>query len=338
MLRLTQRLFGAQAQGAIHILPPHKKPAPNIRNWPGIRVPVYEKLGPEFAPTRPPSYARFDDRNPANHIKATIRWAAGGEPEVVRRARAATPPLILRPREKPPLKRWVVVSDVLLTSRKKAKLVMDRVTGNYFYDALYNVTQMNKKVARFVLRTFETKAKATLEEAGVSPELLFVTDAIICHSRRQKKIRYHGRGRHGIAHRDFYRLRFVFAERPLKEFYKQLLAGRAPPRLCYLIKQKLLRRDADFAEVAKLQFLLHARGRQQQRLMFRRQILARWVELKRLGNTVSYKALKLRLLEERAAAFEQRFGQLFDQQEKLRREDLEERRRIFARQSPALAP
>lgn len=338
MLRVARRAMGARPQSTLHILPPLKRPAANIRNWPGITVPVYEKLGPAFTPSRPPSYARFDDRDPANHIRVVFRRVTGSEPAVVRRSREAVPPLILRPRAPAPQQRWVVVSDVLLTSRKKAKLVMDRVTGHYFYDALYNLSQMNKKVARFALQTFEGRARAVLEEAGANPETLFVTDAIICHHRRQKKLRFHGRGRHGIAHRNYYRLRFVFGEKPLREFYKQLLAGRAPPRLCFLIRQKLLRRDADFEQVRQLQFLLHARGRQQRRLMFRRQILHRWVELKRLGNTVSYKVLKQKLLEEQAAGFEQRYGHLFDRHERLRREDLEERRRLVAAESPALGP
>lgn len=329
-------MLGTQPRGAIHILPSQKKKRESIRNWPGIQVPVYEKLGPEFYPSQPPSYARFDDRDPANHIQVQIRRAPGGEPAVVARARMATPPFILTPQEKPPVKKTVVVSDILLTSHKKAKLVMEKMSGEYFYDALYNVTQMRKKVARFIVKTFETKVKTVLEEAGISPDTLFITDAITCRHHRQRKIRFHGRGKHGIASRDFYRLRFVFAQKPLKEFYKQLLVGRAPPRLCYLIKQKLLRQDADFDQVRQLQFLLHARGRQQQRLMFRRHILKKWVELRRIGNTISYKVLKQKVLEDQAADFEEKYGKLFHDPVQERQRDLEERQQLYLRARPAL--
>lgn len=326
--RIVSRSFGSRAQNALHIIAPRKSAKESIKRWSGFEVPIWEEVGPKFEKTKPKTFSQFDDSLPQNHLSIKVTYSEN-EPEVVRKARLAVPPLILTPLEKPPVYKWSIMSDPIQTSRKKGKLVMDVLKGQYYYDGLYNLMNLKKKVSTFMLKTFETKVTKMLEEGGANPQMLFITDAIVCLHKSGKRIRYHGRSRFALMTREHCKFRLTFAEKPFKEFYKQMLEGRAPTRLSFIIKEKLGKKDAGYEEVKKLQFLLHAKGRQQQRLIFKRRILEKWIELKRMGNTISYKVLKFKLLDEEAQTFEDKYGYLFDVIQNVKDKDLEERMAIY---------
>ncbi len=333
MKAMIRRRFAVETRNALHIRPPTqpttKSPVRKIMN---LELPLWQKIPQNFNPKPPMNIAQFSDRIPENHLKLSVSKSPMTEIQKIREAfprSAPATPFILGEKPIVPIKSIVVVSKVLQTSAKRACIVTNTLIGKYFYDAVVIANTLEKKVAKFLLKTLQEEGEKAIAKHELDPKYLFVTSIVINRTNRVRRIRYHARGRSGVKNRDFCLFKLTLSEKPLREFYKQLIVGRSPPYLTYLIKNHLIQNKASYEEVRELQGLLHAKGRQQQKLMFKRKVLTKMVDFKRKGHIVRLKLLWEKMLEEEATNFEEKFGYLFSSPGAAKAKRIEDRKAVF---------
>jgi ribosomal protein L22 len=319
----------------LHIRPPQVKstisPVKRINN---LELPLWESVTIDFTPKPPIDVHQFNDQVAQNHLKLKVT-----RPEVTlidkvaqeTTQRLPKAPFIMGEKPVVPIKSIVVMSKELQTSVKKACIVTNVLIGRYLYDAMLATQSIEKKVARFLSKTLEEECMAAIEKHELDPKYLFITSIVTNRTKRLRRIRYHARGRSGIKNRDFALFKITLSEKPLREFYKQLIQGNSPPYLSYLIKNHLIEKKATYEEVRDLQCLLHAKGRQQQKLMFKRKVMAKWVDFRRKGVTLRLKLLFEKMLEDEATIFEEKFKHLFESTRNYKSKRLELRKAEFER-------
>ncbi len=129
--------------------------------------------------------------------------------------------------------------------------------------------------------------------------------------------------------RDFCEIKIELAEKPIKDFYKQMIVGDTPPFFSYILTEYLQNKYASYNEIRHLQPFLHETGRKQQSLMFSRRCMAKWLEYRKNGFYVELKLIKERLLEEEAQKFEDEFGYIFKIDENEKEERIKKRKELF---------
>ena len=120
----------------------------------------------------------------------------------------------------------------------------------------------------------------------------------------------------------------VLEEKPVKEMYRMIMLGKYSPAMAHFLRESLLAQDADLATVRKYQHLLTAKGRQQNKLMFKRRVDKLVQESFDAGVPVSSEQAFEKLLDEEAQEFERLYWEDKDTQREAR---LAARQEIFAR-------
>lgn len=332
---LIRRCFAVETRNALHIRPPKpqviQSPVKRINN---LELPIWDTLTIDFVPRPAIDVQQFNDQVPQNHLKLKVTRPQMTLVDKIAMETTVEPPkapFIMGDKPVVPIKSIVVQSKELQISVKKACIVANVLIGRYFYDSLLVAEGLNKKAARFIYETLQEEGVAAIQKHELDPKYLFITSIVVNRTRRLKRIRYHARGRSGMKKRDFSIFKITLSEKPLREFYKQLIQGNSPPYLTYLIKSHLLLKQASYDEVRDLQCLLHAKGRQQQKLMFKRKVFAKWIDFKRKGVVVRLKLLFEKMLEDEATIFEERYKHLFETTESVKAKRLELRKAEFER-------
>lgn len=83
---------------------------------------------------------------------------------------------------------------------------------------------------------------------------------------------YHAKGRGATGHRTHSAIRVYLEEKPTEVFFRELLEGKVPQHISQGLKQQFLETDAPLEEIKSVQYLLTAKGRQQNRLMMKRRV------------------------------------------------------------------
>lgn len=326
---ILKRAFTAPTRNAIHIYPlsrilPKNSPVKEIM---GVKLPIMEKVPRMHSPKVRPTAHAFDDRIAANHIKITLGPNRLTHSENLRNnyIREVQHPFIIGDKPKSIQRTYTFTTEELQTSCKKAKPIVRVLIGRYYYDAIVATQNLQTKVAKFLNNQFEKQMTNKITEANFDPRYMFVTSIVMNRTRRIPKIRYHARGKSGRAIRDYCKFKITVTERPIQEFFRMILQGKAPGYLAYMVRDYLLNKDANYEEVRQLQLFLTARGRQQQRLMFKRKVLAKWLEYKEAGRFIRIRYLKDIMLEQEVAEFERKYKWMFPLPHEEREARLEER-------------
>ena len=331
---LIFRSQGISTRQALHILPPKiNKLKLSINEIQGIKLPIWEKDVTVFNPVPPQDLNRFLDKIESSQLKINISTPNNlsllEKAKSILESKPVVQPFILEEKVKPILKSFVFKSKILMTSTKKSTPVIRLLVGKYFFDAMAVANTVDKKVSKFLYETLRDRGLEFIKENSMDPRLLFISSLVINRKRRDKKIRYHARGRSGVKCRDYCIFKITLTEKPIKDFYKQMIIGKTPPFLSYLLKEKLIKERSDYQEVLNLQPLLHFSGRRQQRLLFNRKVLTKWIELRRNGFKIRLSLLKEKMLNEESEEFEKRFGYIFPSIESEREKRLEKRKILF---------
>ena len=340
MNQVLKRLFSIQSRNALHIRPPTNfKIKGPYREIQGLKLPIYIPVIKNHTPVPPPNPNQFNDSLPENRISVSVTNSPDPISSYIEhyRANEVKIPFIFEDKVKAPDNSFTVSSQEFQFSSKKAAPLIKMTIGKYLFDALYIMRAMDKKIARFAADTIETVVIKEIQARMLDPKHLWVTSVVINRKRRVKGIYYHARGRAGRKHRDFCVLKFTISEKPIKEFYKMMIAGKAPPYLAYVIQERLLEKKASLEEVRNLQPLTHSRGRQQQKLMFRRKVLKQWIEYKKQGFNMRFSLLHEKMLEDESVEFEKKFGNLFESAAIKRERRLAERQALFDKNQKALS-
>lgn len=338
MLRISRRLFGLTTKQAIIIKPPQitKNRGP-LRELKGVKFPIYQALGPEYTPQEKPDDNRFNDKIPENCFTLKVIRNEKDSSEIKQKAKETPMPIALKPIPALPERKIVLQTSVIQSSVKKGMIALKPMQNHYLYDAVNLFEQSPKKVCKHILRYLKTTGFEELKKQGMELNRVYLQSVIVQKKKRTKKIRYHARARTGRATRDYSNFRLTFTERPLKDFFKQMILGKTPPHLSFMIKEKLLKEEASIDKVRQLQPFLHSKGRSTFKINFRRKVIAEWLLYKQAGKGVAFNLVWEKKLEEDAQSFEDKYGDFMNDHHRAKEERMMRRKELFQKNMENLA-
>lgn len=154
-------------------------------------------------------------------------------------------------------------------SVKKISPVVRLIRGLHVNEALDAMKAHHSYAATRVFSCLTT-AKATAINKGMSELRLYVQAAITNKARRTIGVRYHARMKRGKEKRDWSSLLIRVEEKPAREFFKDIVGGKATPGVVKMWKERILRAPDQYSVIQKYQFILTSKGRQQRREMIKR--------------------------------------------------------------------
>lgn len=338
MYKLITKSFSQQTKNAVHIYPPiNLKPKVSIyKEIQGVKLPLMEVIKKKHTTVIPQPITRFSDSDSTNHMKILVNKNTASKLEALtnefnRNERRI--PFSMGEKTPEKYKSLVFKSEVLQTSSKKAKPVLKAMIGKYFYDGILAGKATHKKVGHFLSSQLNDFAIKKLEEEGFDPKFMFITSIVVNMTKRVKRVRYHAKGRGCMMERDWCLFKITITEKPIKEFFKMMILGKSPPYIGYMMKEYLEKNDCSYEEVRKLQLFLTGRGRQQQRLMFHRKVLTKWIEYKQMGVFIRISLLRELMLEKETEEFHKKYHSFFLLPEEMRKIRITERKIQFAEKS-----
>lgn len=327
---ILKKAFALPTRNAIHIYPQLQEQPKNspFKEVMGVRLPIWEKIERKHSIKTRPGFTHFDDRQPQNHLAVQLVANKKTHSEELKEdyKQSVKNPFILGDKPKETPRTFTFTTEVLQTSLKKATPTAAQLIGRQYFDAIITSGVLEKKVGKFLYQQMNDFMTTKIKEEGLDPKFMFVTSILTNRTRRVRKIRYQARGRGYSTYRDFCVFKVTVTEKPIKEFYRMMIEGKSPSYITYLMREYLTKKDSDFEEVRKLQPFLTAKGRQQQRLMFKRRVLSKWLEYKRAGHFVRLRHVKDMVMETEIADFEAKYKMFFKTPEELRIERIQERR------------
>ena len=164
-------------------------------------------------------------------------------------------------------------------SVKKISPVMRKIVGLHLSEAMHLMRQNRTRVARRIYSALRMVKNHAIEKR-FNVMRLFVKDAITNRQRRVKGVRYHAKMRRGLEKKDWCSLLIRLEEKPVREFFKDLVSGNAPVSIMRDWKAKVLHSENPLEMMKKYSFLLTSKGRQQRREMIRRKAFSLQQKLK----------------------------------------------------------
>ena len=148
------------------------------------------------------------------------------------------------------------------------------------------------------------------QQQGVNPLRLWVHSYLIGKTKRWKSLRYHAKGRGFREKRDFCQVRIILAEKPENEFYEDIGTGKCPPGITGMVRHILKTDKADYKTLARYTGLTTAKGRQQQKLIFKRKVEQVMLDNQNEGKYEPKKLVAKRVKSELGEDFKQRMKEL----------------------------
>lgn len=211
---------------------------------------------------------RFNDSNPSNHLKNLKIVTLSDHDKQLNLPTINIPDYIeyVKPEPRP-----------FITGRlgkckgsiKKISPLMKKVIGLQIDDAIRVASEMQQRAGKRIFIGLKM-VKDHAVNKGLTTLRLYVKDAITNRSKRVKGIRFHAKGKFGRMEKDWCKLYFKLEEKPAREFFKDVVSGKAPAGVARQWKEKIMSSPNAFDEIRKYQFILTARGRQQRREMIKR--------------------------------------------------------------------
>lgn len=282
-----------------------------------------------------------NDRNPMNFVKVKVnlmeKYKLEETPtttiaQIDHLTRNISRPFILYNQPKP---KKICVQGIrrkVPVSLKKIIPVMRAIIGKHVYDAINYCANLETKAAKFVRLTLN-QVKRHAEQIDLAEDRLYVVDAISGKNKRWKRVRYHAKGRGAMMNKDTTQLMIRLEEKPVEVMFKEMIQGKFPPALAYIIRKKLLATDADYELIRRNNFILTARGRQQRKLMFKRQVIKEKLAFMEKGVQISTNLIEKKILEEEARKFAQVYR---NAQEREKSTSLSERQALFKKNEEAV--
>ena len=158
-------------------------------------------------------------------------------------------------------------------SVKRISPLMKKVIGLQIDDAIRVASEMQQQAGKRI----HTGLKMIRDNAlGVKMNnlRLYVKYAITGRTHRVKGVRYHAKGKSGKQKSDWCTLYFKLEEKPARDFFLDVVSGKAPPGVANMWREKILTSPNAFDDIRSYQFILTSRGRQQRREMIKRKAFA----------------------------------------------------------------
>lgn len=173
------------------------------------------------------------------------------------------------------------------------------VSKAHLYDAQARLDNVDKKASEIISKVINS-ARANGVAQGMAEERMFIKTIICGKGLLYKKLDIKGRGKMGIIRVPKCSVQVVLEEKPLLDFYKLMLQGKAPSGTAHLYRTILVQSDADFEQVQKLSFLTTSRGRHYRKTQFKRLVNLIEAEHKKKGLPMNREKIERNILEKTA--------------------------------------
>ncbi|KRW98771.1 Ribosomal protein L22/L17 [Pseudocohnilembus persalinus] len=191
---------------------------------------------------------------------------------------------------------------------KKLRYPMKNILKRQVFDALTILDNMPTKAAKYMAQVLKQVIRHA-KQKDMDINRLYVNGVVIGKQRRFKLLYYKAKMQMGVVNKDICQVKLTLEERPYKDMYKEIIQGKTPPTLAYILREQLKNQQADYQTLRKWSHVLTAKGRQQKRLMFKRKIIQKQQQYQRLGVTIEKKVIAQKLLEVEAEEWAQQYEQ-----------------------------
>ena len=236
-------------------------------------------------------------------------------------------PVILKPKRKCKKIEVVYRSPVIQSTVKKGKPWARKIIGMNMYQALYFLEGAIQKIPKFLQEAIISSA-GTIGKRSLDPNYTYIKGIITSKKNRTKKMTFKAKGSGGKRFRDYIDFKILYARRNIKDFYKNLILGKGHEELSFQIRNKLQNTNSDLEEIKSLNWILTSKGRQQNRLIFKRKVLYRFLEFQKAGTKVSMKLLMELQAEKEATEFMAKWDHIFNEAKDLQT-DYFERKQLY---------
>lgn len=222
-----------------------------------------------------------NDRNPKNYINVKVNTfdkykledqATTIPAQIDQLTKNLSHPLLLYKQPKTPHITVQGIRRKVPVSMKKLLPLMRAISGKHIYDAINLCMNNQTKAAKFIKYAL-MQVKRHAAQADLHEDRLFVSDSITGKHKRWRRVRYHAKGRGSMMIKDSCQLLIRLREKPIEDMFKDVIKGKFPRMMAYIIRKNIIENDNDYEMIRKNSFILTAKGRQQRRLMFKRQVI-----------------------------------------------------------------
>jgi large subunit ribosomal protein L22 len=197
----------------------------------------------------------------------------------------------------------------LSTSIKKLYPITRAINRLHVEDAISKLDNLRKKPAVWIKNIIKTGIRSAVNNKGMFEDRLYIKEILLGKNRGISGIRYHGKGKSGKMIRARSQITVIIEEKSVEDFYKLIITGKFSPAIANFLRNILLEKNASYEEVRKVQNLLTAKGRQQQKLMFQRKVDKILTEKKEQGLILDRNYLTNQVLTSDAQKFIQDYWQ-----------------------------
>jgi large subunit ribosomal protein L22 len=193
----------------------------------------------------------------------------------------------------------------LRTSVKKLWPLIHPLKNLHVEDALNTLEAIRRKPSEWVQNIIKAGIRSAVNIKEMHEDRLYIKHFILGKNKGIKGIRRHAKSKMGKMLRPKSQVTVVIVEKTVPEFYQIITDGKFSPAIASILRMMLLNSNASLQDIQMFQHYLTAKGRQQNKLMFKRKVFLYVEEKKKQGIIISSEYAKEILLKEEAARFEE---------------------------------
>lgn len=323
LTQLGKRFFSmVESKTAIYIRPPIAKTKLSEKLE---KYKSYELMMDESTPTQSyliPNITKLkNEKDPSNQIQIQVTYNPDPIPpsfseenlqELLSDFSTTNQKLapILTPKQKCNKTDVTYRTPVIKSSVKKGALWARMLSGKSLYEAIYFLEPIINKIPKFLLQCI-IRSISTLTKRNLDLHYVFIKGIITSRKHRTKKIHYGARSKMGIRFKDYIDFKILYKRRNIKDFYKDFIIGKSHHVFGSYVRECLKKKNCDLEDIIPLQWILTNEGRMQQRTLFRRKVMYKYLEYKHAGVNVPVNVIYEYMADQECEEFMDKWAHLF---------------------------
>jgi hypothetical protein len=170
-------------------------------------------------------------------------------------------------------------------------------------DAIDGLEQIRKKPAEWLKNIIKTGIRSAVSNHGMNEDRLYIKEVLLGKNKYVKGIRIHAKGRMGMMKRHRTQVTVILEEKRPEDVYRTIMMGKVSPGVAGILRAMLMDKNAGYQDIRKIQNYLTAKGRQQQKLMFKRKVENIIKDKKEMGLVLDKDYVTDMVLEEEGKKF-----------------------------------
>lgn len=198
----------------------------------------------------------------------------------------------------------------LRTSIKKVWAMVKMLKGVHVEDACTGLEANKQKPAVWVKNIIKAGIRSAVNIKGMNEDRLYVKYFVLGKNTGIKGIRRHAKSKSGRMLRPKIQITVVIEERTVEDLYRIIMDGKFSPTIASFLRYMLLHKNSSYEEIVKYQNYLTAKGRQQQKLMFKRKIENFLIDQEKVGVKLDKTYAKELVLKQESKGFIENYWEM----------------------------